>query len=119
MYRFCDLHLRSFLAKEDTWQVLVEVDSAMQNRKDEDSRLRLRREDRVHLSRGQWYIDTREGIEVGPYCSKADALAGAKKLISKLAALLAEEDATLVIKAFDVNSSMDDDPGRADRPECA
>ena len=88
----------------------------MQNRKDEVSRLRLRREDRVHLSQGQWYVDTREGIEVGPYSSKTEALAGADKLVSELAALLPEDDTIPAIKAFDVNNAIDEEQ---DRPECA
>ena len=79
----------------------------MQNRKDEDSRLRLRRDNRVHLSQGQWYIDTREGIEVGPFCSKADALAGAEKLIDELASLLPDENPIPAIRNFDIDACMD------------
>jgi len=79
----------------------------MQNRTDENSRLRLRREDRVHLSRGQWYIDTREGIEVGPFFSKEDALVRAEKLISELAGLLPHEDRVTAIKAFNIDDDVE------------
>ena len=61
----------------------------------------------MRLSQGQWYIDTREGIEVGPFCSKSDAIAAAEKLTSELAELLIDEDAMTGIKAFDIDASIE------------
>ncbi len=44
------------------------------------------RSDRVFLRDSQWYIRTREGIEVGPYACQFDAAIAAAELIRKLQA---------------------------------
>ena len=45
---------------------------------------------------GQWYFRTRERINVGPFPSKAHAIAGADELIKRLAEPLHAPRATIV-----------------------
>jgi hypothetical protein len=58
------------------------------------------RSERCVLVNGDWYIATREGIEVGPYRTRERAESAAAQLARKLAALPNNHLATLYIRGF-------------------
>ena len=45
---------------------------------------------------GRWYFNTREGINVGPFRTKTDAIAGVEELIRRLAQPLRAPRTTIV-----------------------
>ena len=82
----------------------------MQNRRNETPRLQLRRDDRVYLTRGSWYIETREGHGLGPYSSKASALLDAVRLRCLLEGAEDEDAVATIVDGFSVlDRDVDED----------
>lgn len=51
---------------------------------------------RIYAQNGQWYIQTREGIEVGPYACEFDAELEAVALVDKLARATANHNRVIL-----------------------
>jgi hypothetical protein len=54
------------------------------HRKGEEPRRYFRAGDRCFQRNGEWYVSTREGIDVGPYRTRAAADTAAKRLVDML-----------------------------------
>ncbi|MCP5180791.1 MAG: hypothetical protein H6993_18155 [Pseudomonadales bacterium] len=62
------------------------------------------RSQRTFASDGFWYFSTREGIELGPYPSHADADRDARRLRDRLAPMCPGKQSKVVICAFIVEA---------------
>jgi len=81
---------------------------------DEDEVLRFQT-DRVYKANGDWYFNTRENIQVGPYASETIARFHGSELINQLKKLSNEEEILVAIRnfAFDTTDySSDFDPSQ-------
>ncbi len=56
----------------------------MGNRRDEPSKTYFRARGRAVVSDGRWYFATREGVDVGPYATRAAAESGGARLAKML-----------------------------------
>ena len=80
----------------------------MEHRKDENPRTWFRSE-RVFREEGQWFIRTREGVDVGPFPTKVAAEAEAGALKQTLQALNKPEDAEAAIHGYRLNAQLPDE----------
>ncbi len=66
------------------------------------------RSDRVFLRNNEWYIQTREGIEVGPYACEFDATVEAATLIKKLQEATGDDSERIVLTHKNLAGSQTD-----------
>ena len=72
----------------------------MGNRKGETTKTYFRANGRATLIQGKWYFATREGIDVGPYESRQQAEAAAKRLAAALGTVRDPIAADKIIREF-------------------
>ena len=81
----------------------------MQQRKNDENARTWFRSERVFCNQGNWFIRTREGVDVGPFLTKAAAEAEAGALQATLEGLTRPEDAEAAIKGYLLEAQMPGD----------
>ena len=77
----------------------------MRRRGDAGSSQEPEKRDRIVRTSEGWVIRTREGIDVGPYETEADARANARSLVFRLALAGSDDDVTKIIDRFVVGDT--------------